>query len=110
VVDYDDYILSEDWENLRQKRLLKDKYRCTRCGFRHELRIHHLIYDRLGHEDLDDLTTLCVRCHNDIHQELKRVYVTVEQAAQSHVVTEAEYEKKKKQFSKKDYRLKFSRR
>lgn len=34
-----------------------------RCAETTRLQAHHLFYDRLGHEDLDDLILPCVHCH-----------------------------------------------
>ncbi len=95
MVNYQDYILSKEWDRLRQWRIAKDKFKCAKCGFKHELRVHHKTYERLGHEDIDDLITLCVRCHNDIHYELKMSSLTQKQVAQSTDVTEEEYNKAK---------------
>jgi len=32
------------------------------------LDVHHLLYDRLGHEKLSDLIVLCRLCHNAFHR------------------------------------------
>src|SRR5262249_45238559 len=37
-----------------------DTRRCNREG---DLQLHHLHYDTLGHETLDDVQLLCDRCH-----------------------------------------------
>lgn len=37
------------------------------CGKTDELQLHHLTYERLGDEDLSDLTPLCADCHAMVH-------------------------------------------
>jgi len=70
-VNYQEYIKSHAWRLQRGWRLLKDKNTCQKCGRKHELEVHHLTYDRLGQERDEDLQTLCVRCHNDVHSETR---------------------------------------
>lgn len=36
---------------------------CRVCGSLKDLEIHHRTYARFGKEQLDDVTTLCSRCH-----------------------------------------------
>lgn len=64
---YARYIRSAEWDNKRNKRLAEDRWTCTRCPSHERLQVHHLTYDRLGHEDLDDLVTLCDACHAKEH-------------------------------------------
>ncbi len=40
--------------------------RCVGCGAS-SYQLHHLTYDRLGHEELRDLLSLCSSCHEGIH-------------------------------------------
>jgi 5-methylcytosine-specific restriction endonuclease McrA len=88
---YVDYILSPAWRAMRNWRLAEDKFTCRGCGRKHELQVHHLSYERLGHEDIDDLITLCVRCHNDADFADQRSEITDEMALQATPVTEAEW-------------------
>ncbi len=57
------------WQATRQAVLRRDKYRCTVCGRRNNLHIHHvgLKAGTPGAENLDNLTTLCGQCHNRVH-------------------------------------------
>jgi hypothetical protein len=49
--------------------VLKDHVRarsggvCERCRRRPHTQTHHLTYERVGHEDLEDLQGLCDLCH-----------------------------------------------
>jgi len=67
-VDYDAYMHSREWCEVRQKRLKKDGYRCALCGTTEHLEVHHLTYERLGRERIDDLITLCKTCHKQAHE------------------------------------------
>lgn len=67
-VEYSTYILSEDWNTKRKSRLAKDNYQCAICGTGKNLSVHHITYERLGSERLDDLITLCKDCHKQVHK------------------------------------------
>lgn len=63
---YDAYMRSPAWEAQRHARLRFDGFRCTGCssdGSDSRLEVHHLTYERFGHERLTDLVTLCHVCH-----------------------------------------------
>lgn len=69
---YVEYLDSEHWQTLRQQKLLAVDNRCEKCGAYPKrlpggslggLDVHHLTYERLWNEPLDDLEVLCVRCH-----------------------------------------------
>lgn len=63
-----------DWDQRRQQVYKRDDYQCQRCGARGgpygdlELHCHHItsISDGGSHE-LSNLTTLCWRCHDTVH-------------------------------------------
>ena len=65
---YADYIKSKVWKKKRNERLSFDGYRCRQCGSAQNLRVHHITYERLGHEEMDDLITLCKDCHAKVHE------------------------------------------
>lgn len=65
-VDYYEYIQSEEWRQRAKeaKRLAGNRCRiCNRSASQVTLDAHHRTYDRLGHEDPDDITVLCRDCH-----------------------------------------------
>jgi len=75
-VNYEAYITGREnlegyrgWPIIRECRFRYDNYTCQKCGRKYELQVHHLTYKRFGREELEDLQTLCTRCHNDIHAE-----------------------------------------
>lgn len=65
---YDTYIgSSKAWKEKRAAVLERDHYRCKICGSCMDLHVHHVTYERLYHEELDDLITLCGKCHRRLH-------------------------------------------
>lgn len=57
------------WKKLRQTILERDKYLCQRCKKTKARDVHHLTYDRLGHELQSDLMSVCRPCHRKIHRK-----------------------------------------
>ena len=46
----------------------RDDWKCRHCGNRAGLHPHHVIYKGAGGADsLDNLLTLCAKCHRDLH-------------------------------------------
>jgi replicative DNA helicase len=43
-------------------------HRCQVCNSPDKLDVHHRTYERVGQEQLDDLTVLCDRCHGLFHE------------------------------------------
>ncbi len=69
--DYQSYLKSSKWYALRLKVLTRDDYTCQHCHCEvtsYTANIHHKTYARLGNEDLSDLITLCIPCHNKEHE------------------------------------------
>lgn len=59
------------WREIREKRWMMDHQRCAFCkkplpnlG---DVEMHHLSYQRLGHEELEDIITVCHKCHELFH-------------------------------------------
>lgn len=70
---YRKYILSAEW--LIKKSWLISTYLkrgwdicCAKCGDTQNLHIHHLSYENLYNEKLNDLMILCNECHKQRHQ------------------------------------------
>ncbi|MFW5962198.1 MAG: hypothetical protein ACOCQR_01105 [bacterium] len=70
---YDEYLNSKHWKELK-KRFKNSPFpkSCSICDEIENLHVHHRYYDRLGEENLSDLTYLCEECHNFIHWKLFR--------------------------------------
>ena len=60
--NYSRYLVTRRWQARRRLVLMRDGGRCRRCGRRGN-QVHHLTYERVGHEHLDDLVLLCGPCH-----------------------------------------------
>ena len=75
---YDDYLASRVWRERRtawREAFVADvgaPPRCAVCDAQWSLAddLHHLDYQRLGHEEDTDLLPLCRHCHELIHQVL----------------------------------------
>lgn len=65
---YYDYLQSNQWAAIKAKRLYRSSYQCDVCGSKYRVQIHHLTYERIFSESLDDLICLC-RDHHRIAEE-----------------------------------------
>lgn len=65
---YSEYIQSETWQKKRLQRIELDNFQCRMCGSAVNLQVHHISYEHLGHEPMDDLVTLCYCCHKTVHK------------------------------------------
>ena len=59
---YYDYINSEEWQELRQKILKRDGYKCQICN-KSANHVHHLTYVHFTKEYMFELVSLCEMCH-----------------------------------------------
>lgn len=67
-IPYEEYLQTDHWKQVRNKRMEIDGYKCVICGATDDLQVHHCFYERLWNEDVDvDLMTLCKPCHKRIH-------------------------------------------
>lgn len=72
---YSKFIKSRYWKLVRMWVRKRDGYKCTTCGSRVNLQVHHLTYKHhyREHLHLQDLTTLCRRHHEEQHIDLIRL-------------------------------------
>lgn len=64
---YEDYLKSEHWKSVRETYESSGRStKCMICGSS-DYQLHHIRYDNLGREPLDDLRPLCKRHHTDVH-------------------------------------------
>ena len=68
--EYERYIHSIEWRDKADARLAMDNHICQVCG-ETASDVHHLTYDRFGHEDFGDLVSLCRKCH----QKAEEIYI-----------------------------------
>ena len=68
---YNDYLKSDDWQHIRKIKLQFADNRCEMClrpaAAGNPLDVHHVTYERFGHENLTDLRVLCRQCHQTVH-------------------------------------------
>ena len=56
------------YEALRQQVLRRDGWRCQLCGTMASLEVHHKQFrSHSGHDSEENLITLCVGCHQEVH-------------------------------------------
>jgi hypothetical protein len=65
--EYDAYLSTPEWHEKREKALARDRYLCQGCLERQAVHVHHLTYQRLFHELICDLVSLCMECHQLCH-------------------------------------------
>lgn len=61
--DYHRYLASREWAALKKAVRERAAGLCERCGLLPIGSVHHLTYERLGREELNDLRGLCKPCH-----------------------------------------------
>lgn len=74
-VIYEEYMRSDLWRTKREQRLIIDRHECRTCGCKERLEVHHKpdSYAKLPNESVeDDLTTLCVWCHDLITNKIRK--------------------------------------
>lgn len=66
---YSNYIQSNEWKIIRKKVLIRDNNLCQVCKKNSAEEVHHLTYDNLFREELEDLLSVCKTCHKEIHKK-----------------------------------------
>jgi len=65
---YREYLDSQVWFEKRAIALTRDGHRCRLCYSKRNVNVHHRRYPKvLGEEPLNDLITLCAKCHEKFH-------------------------------------------
>ena len=65
-----EYMQSEKWKQLKLERLKIAQNKCESCGSTHNLHLHHITYERLTQESVEDVAAICEQCHTYIHSVL----------------------------------------
>ncbi|KKK61540.1 hypothetical protein LCGC14_3013320 [marine sediment metagenome] len=66
---YLSYMRSPEWKQKRDLVLERDDFTCQSAGEKQSLQVHHITYENLFNEPLEDLITLCNRCHCIVHKK-----------------------------------------
>ena len=61
--DYHAYLASREWSLLREEVRKRSGDKCEHCFVAPQQAVHHLTYERIGHEELEDLMAVCNPCH-----------------------------------------------
>ena len=57
-----------EYEQNKRAMYRRDRWRCRSCNDSHNLTPHHIKFQSQGGgDDLDNLITLCIACHNKVH-------------------------------------------
>ena len=72
AMPYSEYLLTPEWQTKREQALERARHRCQLCNSAEHLNVHHRTYERLGNEDIEDLTVLCKACHEHFHVPASR--------------------------------------
>lgn len=66
---YQLYLTSPEWRDKRVLALQRDNNICQDCKMKSADEVHHLTYDNLFNEPLEDLKSLCGQCHKAAHNK-----------------------------------------
>ena len=69
---YLEYLDSEKWKLKRQLVFDRDNFKCQICKDNVSDEVHHLTYERLFQEKLEDLLSICTDCHRTLHENLRK--------------------------------------
>lgn len=66
----------KDYQDLVRQVFTRDSWQCRRCGAKKKLTVHH-IHRRaqLGSDEIGNLLTLCIFCHNEIEEHRLEIEV-----------------------------------
>lgn len=64
---YHTYLDSKDWKHRRRDIRKRAHGNCERCHLGNADDVHHLTYERIGHEYPSDLLVVCRECHEYLH-------------------------------------------
>lgn len=68
--EYNKYLESQKWKDLRLQVLRRDKFKCKYCKSKKAEHVHHLSYQNYklhGHSTIDECVSVCAPCHYLLH-------------------------------------------
>lgn len=74
---YREYLRSPRWFDKRRAYRESDLPQECMCGSE-DFELHHKTYERVGAEELSDLTPLCSKCHQMVHALERRQVITLD--------------------------------
>lgn len=73
--DYICYLSSEKWKAKREQAFSRDNDICQLCKESPAEQVHHITYERLGDENLEDLLSVCIPCHEEFHKNKRNEHL-----------------------------------
>jgi len=69
----DPYYHTKEWKRARMRALVRDDFKCVKCGIdTFKLHVHHIISLKCGGSDeLDNIISVCHKCHASYHKKNK---------------------------------------
>lgn len=61
---YHEYLKTDKWQRLAARAKKRSRGKCDICGVREDIEVHHLTYERIFQEKLEDLLVVCGGCHD----------------------------------------------
>ena len=74
---WSDYHKKKAFDNKYEDVLKRDGHKCLLCDSEHQLLIHHIDWNN-SNNDINNLATLCRRCHPSIHYSKNRMKIESE--------------------------------
>lgn len=89
IKNYDEYLKSDEWKNLKKELKKEKKYQtCRACGNKRFIQLHHKTYrwintnkERLG------IVALCGKCHRRTHEYAKKKNISIYRATKHIIAT-----------------------
>lgn len=66
--NYQSYLISDVWRQKRERVIERDGHQCRYCMADAPLDVHHKSYRYIYKERIEDLLTLCRKCHKNLHR------------------------------------------
>jgi 5-methylcytosine-specific restriction endonuclease McrA len=66
---YEDYLTTTKWRSKREELFNIRGKNCENCGSDKLIQVHHLTYENIFNEKLEDLKILCRNCHIKEHKK-----------------------------------------
>lgn len=70
--EYEEYLRSDLWKEIRTRVIARAVGLCEICKENSVEEVHHMTYERIGSEVLEDLLGVCSICHKIIHEMVVR--------------------------------------
>lgn len=70
--NYNEFLKTEEWKQIAQMVKERDGHKCVICGSTENLNAHHIGYEG-DCLDENDIVTLCNRCHECLHDGIKKM-------------------------------------